>query len=501
MILTFHKVSFINPTPWWISADEFISILDELKFKKFVYLDEYDPNDEDHVVITFDGPYECLFEFAIDILHERAIPFELFVIGDYIGKNNEFDRIEPLTNFMNMEMLKRAITFGARLQWHTRSHQIKNLDDINEVNFEFEPPSDLKLTFGQPHFNHIAYPHGRTSPTMKLVASRYFKSALAVDDGDNSDNYDLKRITVLPNYRYLSKQRVSVIIPNYNYGHLISTAIDSVLNQTKKADQIIIIDDGSTDNSMDVIGSYSGKVEILKNEINLGIVETFNKAVNYANSDLIIILGADNYLHPETLHDCQIEFEKDDKIGIVYYDFAIVGPLGHELALKLNLEKNSYSKTEKSNIYISNFPMIQDTESYLKTHTNYIHGSAMFRKVCFKEVGGYKHIYPEDNYFWKSIIALGYSVTKLDFPYLYYRQHSPLQANNALSDRLNIRQNLNKINELYSNLRIISNQNEEHRNEINNLKSLNVLDLKLKTLIKIILVRLYNKIKNTLWNK
>jgi hypothetical protein len=145
--------------------------------------------------------------------------------------------------------------------------------------------------------------------------------------------------------------------------------------------------------------------------------------------------------------------------------------------------------------------MIQDTESYLKTHTNYIHGSAMFRKVCFKEVGGYKHIYPEDNYFWKSIIALGYSVTKLDFPYLYYRQHSPLQANNALSDRLNIRQNLIKINELYSNLRIISNQNEEHRNEINNLKSLNVLNLKLKTLIKIIIVRLYNKIKNTLGNK
>jgi glycosyltransferase involved in cell wall biosynthesis len=500
MILTFHKVSLISPTQWWISADEFIAILDELKYKKFVYLDEYDPDNQEHVVITFDGPYECLFEFAIDILHERSIPFELFIIGDYIGKNNDFDRIEPLTNFMSLEMLKRAITLGARLQWHTRSHQIKNPNDPIEVNYEFEPPNDLRLIFGQPHFNHIAYPHGRTSSTFKLIASKYFKSGLAVDDGDNRDKYDLKRITVLPNYRYEGKQKVSVIIPNYNYGHLIAMAIDSVLNQTIKADEIIVIDDCSNDKSMDVINSYSEYIKIIRNEVNMGIVETFNKAVNHANSDLIIILGADNYFHPDTLKDCQIEFEKDPKIGIVYYDFTIVGPLGHELAQKMGLVEHSYSKVDKSNLYISNFPIIQDTASYLKLDINYIHGSAMFRKECFVKVGGYKPIYPEDYYFWKSIIALDYKAIKLNFPYLYYRQHSPLQANNVLADRLKLWNYYDKVIKLQSNLEIISNQNEVYRNEINNLNSLNVLNLKFKTLIKVMMSRIYAKISKTLRN-
>ena len=500
MILTFHKVSFISPTDWWISADKFISILDELKYKKFVYLDEYDPKNQEHVVITFDGPYECLFEFAIPILHERSIPFELFVIGDYIGKNNDFDIIEPLTNFMSLEMLKRAITLGARLQWHTRSHQIKDPNDPNEVNFEFEPPNDLRLIFGQPHFNHIAYPHGRTSSTFKLIASKYFKSGLAVDDGDNRDNYDLKRITVLPNYRYSSELKISVIIPNYNYGHLIATAIDSVLNQTKKADEIIVIDDCSSDKSMEVINSYSENVKIIRNETNLGIVETFNKAVNYANSDLIIILGADNYFHPDALKDCQIEFEKDPKIGIVYYDFTIVGPLGFELAKKMGLVEHSYSRVDKSNIYISNFPIIQDSASYLKLDENYIHGSAMFRKECFIKVGGYKPIYPEDNYFWKSIIALNYKASKLDFPYLYYRQHSLLQANSTLADRLTVDVFRVKVMKLQSDLEIISNQNEVYRNEINNLNSLNVLNFKSKSLIKVIMSRIYGKVSKPLRN-
>lgn len=501
MILTFHKVSFINPSPWWISADEFIQILDELKYKNFVYLDEYDPYNEQHVVITFDGPYECLFEFAIQILHERAIPFELFVIGDYIGENNEFDEIEPLTNFMSLEMLASAIKYGARLQWHTRSHQIKNPEDFEEVNYEFQTPEELKTFFGEPHFNHIAYPHGKTSPTMKLVASKYYKSGLAVDAGTFDDKYNWKRETVLPKFRYLNKQKISVIIPNYNYGHLIATAIQSVLDQSKAADEIIVIDDCSTDNSIEVINSFKNKIKIIQNEKNMGIVNTFNKAVNLASYELIIILGADNYFHRDTLRDCQIEFQKDEKIGIVYYDFAIIGPLGHELAEKLNLSKHSYSKIEKSNIYLSNFPLIEDKEAYLEATSNYIHGSAMFRKECFNLVGGYKHKYPEDNYFWKSIIKAGYEVSKLDFPYLYYRQHSPLQANNALADRLTIRQYLLRIQELEEVLNSLNIQNQNFQIRINDLNSMNALNIKSIKLTKIILLRLFHKIRRTLRDK
>ena len=57
-----------------------------------------------------------------------------------------------------------------------------------------------------------------------------------------------------------NKPAVSVIIPNYNYAHYLREAIDSVLNQTHKDIEIIVVDDGSTDGSREVIGSYGDRV-------------------------------------------------------------------------------------------------------------------------------------------------------------------------------------------------------------------------------------------------
>ncbi|MEW5858968.1 MAG: glycosyltransferase, partial [Cyanobacteriota bacterium] len=56
------------------------------------------------------------------------------------------------------------------------------------------------------------------------------------------------------------KPFVSVIINNYNYGRFISEAIDSVLNQTYPHIEVIVVDDGSTDNSREVIASYQDKI-------------------------------------------------------------------------------------------------------------------------------------------------------------------------------------------------------------------------------------------------
>ena len=67
MILMYHKVFLESPTVWWVDADNFIGRC-ELKYKTIVYLDDYDPDNPNHVVITFDGCYKNVLEYAVPIL-------------------------------------------------------------------------------------------------------------------------------------------------------------------------------------------------------------------------------------------------------------------------------------------------------------------------------------------------------------------------------------------------------------------------------------------------
>ena len=93
MILMYHKIYPDSPTMWWVDVDNFYRQMCELKCRKVVSLDDYDPADPDHVVITFDGVYKNVLTFAAPILKDFGYPFELFVTSDYIGKDNSFDTV------------------------------------------------------------------------------------------------------------------------------------------------------------------------------------------------------------------------------------------------------------------------------------------------------------------------------------------------------------------------------------------------------------------------
>lgn len=124
----------------------------------------------------------------------------------------------------------------------------------------------------------------------------------------------------------MSKKFISVIINNYNYGKFISEAINSVLNQTYKNYEIIIVDDGSTDNSRDIILNYYNKY---KNKIkyifksNGGQASAFNAGYKVAKGDLICFLDSDDYWYNNKLetiikYSTQYDFighNKDYSVG------------------------------------------------------------------------------------------------------------------------------------------------------------------------------------------
>jgi len=97
--------------------------------------------------------------------------------------------------------------------------------------------------------------------------------------------------------------RYSVIIPLHNKEKSIERTILSVLNQTKKLSQIIIIDDKSTDNSFEIAKKFeSSLVEVYQNSQNLGKAETINTAIYGVKYPFVLILDADTYLEDTYVH-------------------------------------------------------------------------------------------------------------------------------------------------------------------------------------------------------
>jgi peptidoglycan/xylan/chitin deacetylase (PgdA/CDA1 family) len=161
MILMYHKVAPSSPTMWWVKVDEFYRQMWELQNKKVVFFDDYDPENPDHVVISFDGIYQNVLTYAAPIMQKFGYPFELFITSDYLGDNNEFDSVEPLAEFTTVEELKELEKAGGRVQWHTRSHpDMLNMHDPEKIKHELSVPSELFPHFSEKSLQWFAYPYG-----------------------------------------------------------------------------------------------------------------------------------------------------------------------------------------------------------------------------------------------------------------------------------------------------------------------------------------------------
>jgi glycosyltransferase involved in cell wall biosynthesis len=102
--------------------------------------------------------------------------------------------------------------------------------------------------------------------------------------------------------------RVSVLMPVYNAGPYLAEAIDSILAQTFSDFEFLIIDDGSTDGSGEIIQSYDDpRIRYLRNERNLGLVDTLNRGIELARGPYIARMDADDISLPERF-ERQIDF-------------------------------------------------------------------------------------------------------------------------------------------------------------------------------------------------
>lgn len=119
--------------------------------------------------------------------------------------------------------------------------------------------------------------------------------------------------------------KVSVIIPNYNYGRYVANTLESVLSQTYRNIEVIVVDDGSTDNSLSVLEKFGDRIRLVQQK-NAGVSVARNHGVSLSDGELLAFLDADDVWLPEKL-ERQIErFKVDSEIGLVHCSMTLIDP-------------------------------------------------------------------------------------------------------------------------------------------------------------------------------
>lgn len=122
---------------------------------------------------------------------------------------------------------------------------------------------------------------------------------------------------------------VSVIIPAYNNGRFIKSALESVFNQnyTEELLEVIVVDDGSTDNTREILKKYMDKIIYVYQE-NKGIASARNTGISYAKGEIITFLDSDDIWHEDRLLRVIEKFNERQDIEIVYHPFELINSDG-----------------------------------------------------------------------------------------------------------------------------------------------------------------------------
>lgn len=196
---------------------------------------------------------------------------------------------------------------------------------------------------------------------------------------------------------------VTVYITSYNYARFLRQSIDSVLSQTLQDFELIIIDDGSTDGSWEIIESYAHDPRIIPiKQHNKGLNVTNNIALRAARGRYIMRLDADDWLDHHALELLSGVLERDPKAGLVFPDYYLVDAEGRILE---QVRRHNFD-----DVTLLDQPA---------------HGACtMIRRSCLLEVGGYDESFRcQDGYgLWIRFIE-HFDVRNINLPLFFYRQH------------------------------------------------------------------------------
>ena len=221
---------------------------------------------------------------------------------------------------------------------------------------------------------------------------------------------------------------VSVIVPSYNHEKYIEETIESIVNQTYKNIELIVIDDGSKDNSVQILEELSKKYNFnLITQENKGLSRTLNKGIKLSKGKYICLCASDDILVLNKL-EIQVNFmENNPQYAIVY-------------GKKINFYQNGL----KRHINNKNFRSGNIFNDLFLQKFSIPAVSIMYKKIIFEEVGGFDTDLAVEDFDMALRIAKKYEIGYIDEYFYYYRVHDSNTINDTDKMKYNVKKTLEK---------------------------------------------------------
>lgn len=236
---------------------------------------------------------------------------------------------------------------------------------------------------------------------------------------------------------------VSLIMPLYNHEKYLRKSISTILNQTYNKIELIIIDDGSTDNSAKIVEEFKDtRIRYFYQE-NKGVKklnETINKGLELARGSLVTMVTSDDYLPLDRFAN-QVKYFEDIRVDMVFGNITLVDEEGSKIRLlkpKIDNNYNLQTQTRKIRKYFE--------ENYIPQP------STLIRMSALKKIGGYiqeEYMYAED-YPTQLNIMMNGDVKYIDKNFSFYRLHDS-QMTRLHQDKM-IYSDIKYLKEFYKNL-------------------------------------------------
>jgi glycosyltransferase involved in cell wall biosynthesis len=203
---------------------------------------------------------------------------------------------------------------------------------------------------------------------------------------------------------------ISIVVLCHNYARFLPEAIESALRQDYPNLEVIVIDDGSTDDSLEVASRYGERVDVLT-QPNQGLARTCNRGAREARGEYFVFLSADDRLEPSYVSELFGALRQTPDASFAY------------CAARLFGAESGIAPARP----FSAFSLIRGR--------NYINGSALTRRADYLAAGGYPQDLPEGGFddwdFWLTMVERGHRGTYVPKPLLQWRRHEGGSKNPA----------------------------------------------------------------------
>ncbi len=215
--------------------------------------------------------------------------------------------------------------------------------------------------------------------------------------------------------------KVSVVIPSYNHAPFVAEAVSSVLTQSEPDLALIVVDDGSTDESLEILAGFTDPRLRVITQRNQGAHAAINRGLEQARGRYLAILNSDDVYHPQRLKKIIAVLESDAGIGLAGSFIEVIDSRGQTLGVKhgyRDLEPWPLETPERSFRAGADLRAALLTENYLATTSNYV-----FRREWYERIGGFRPLRYTHDWDFALRMARVARLALLPEPLLRYRVH------------------------------------------------------------------------------